>query len=509
MSKSMADSLKKKLSTKNFTAMLVFGAIIVVFVFFGFGGPGKSGMGVGSVARVNNSLISVADLAQEQQRLEQYYSSLFGGGMDFGNRRQEMQQQAIQQLVRGELIFQAARKSGIQVTDAEVRDYIVKEVPFFQENGRFSREMYNRYIEFSRTSPGEFERKIRKEVVNLRLRRLFEAGLAPSQMEIEKLAELKNTKLNIQFAKFNRDEFVKTAKFTPAEEDAALADAALAEKIKTYFETHKAEFAQKEEIHAQHILIAFKAGEADGEKVALAKITEIQRRLASEDFGKVASQVSEDPGSKAKNGDLGFFPRGRMVPEFEKVAFASQVGKVSEPVKTNYGYHLIKVLEKKEAKDADFETNKRVVAGRVLAEDKFDKTLAELEKGLADGGNVDAQITALGGNWQETGSFDLSQEGAPQLNSPSVAAALKEISPKEPVLKRVIREGSDRYVLKMKDFSRSTAAATASGAPVAAPAVKGDTDAVRRQRAYSTFEEWLNQYRAKSDVYINQQVVNQ
>jgi peptidyl-prolyl cis-trans isomerase D len=134
MNENMADKMKRKLSAKSITAIILFGAIILVFVFFGL--PGKMGASVGSVARVNNTLISIADFQQEENRIQQYYQNLFGSSMDFSSQRQLLRQQALENLIRMELVSQVAQKEDILATDAEVRDFIVKDIPVFQQNGQ-------------------------------------------------------------------------------------------------------------------------------------------------------------------------------------------------------------------------------------------------------------------------------------------------------------------------------------------------------------------------------------
>ncbi len=96
------------------------------------------------------------------------------------------------------------------------------------------------------------------------------------------------------------------------------------------------------------------APEPRDEAQALARITEVQQKLAAgEDFAKLAEQYSDDPGSGATGGELGWFGRGMMVPEFEEAAFQLELGKVSAPVKTAFGYHIIKVEERDPAREMD------------------------------------------------------------------------------------------------------------------------------------------------------------
>jgi peptidyl-prolyl cis-trans isomerase C len=119
--------------------------------------------------------------------------------------------------------------------------------------------------------------------------------------------------------------------------------------LKAAYDAKKGDF---EQVHARHILIRYKGspvplrtGQKElTEEEALAKATEILKRLnGGEDFAKIAKEESDDVGSGSNGGDLGTFRHGQMVPEFEKVAFAQPVGKLSEPVKTQFGYHIIRV----------------------------------------------------------------------------------------------------------------------------------------------------------------------
>ena len=152
--------------------------------------------------------------------------------------------------------------------------------------------------------------------------------------------------------------------------------------VRKYYEAHKAEF---EQVHARHILIrmqgsqlAVKPGQKDlTEAEALAKAQDLRKRIqAGEDFAQLARQESDDTGTGAKGGDLGFFHRGQMVPSFEQAAFAMQPGDLSEPVKSPLGYHLIKV-EAKESKS--FEEERPELETRMRPE-QAQKALEELQK---------------------------------------------------------------------------------------------------------------------------------
>jgi tetratricopeptide (TPR) repeat protein len=137
-----------------------------------------------------------------------------------------------------------------------------------------------------------------------------------------------------------------------------------------------------EEVHARHILI--RTGEGKDDAKAKATAEEILAKVkGGADFATLAKQYSEDTGSKDKGGDLGFFKRGSMVPEFEKAAFALKAGEVSEPVKTVYGYHIIKVEERKEASGPAFEKAKADIDKQLkskVGETTFNNWFTDLRK---------------------------------------------------------------------------------------------------------------------------------
>ncbi|HON42102.1 MAG TPA: peptidylprolyl isomerase, partial [Bacillota bacterium] len=151
----------------------------------------------------------------------------------------------------------------------------------------------------------------------------FDSVLAQYGMTVEDLR--KNMELNLLVYK------VSTKDITVSED-----------ALKAHFEENKSDYDQPEMVKASHILV-------DTEE----KAKEIQKKLAEgADFAELARSESTDPMSAAEGGDLGFFARGRMVPEFEKVAFSMSPGQTSGPVKSEYGYHIIRVTERKDAHEA-------------------------------------------------------------------------------------------------------------------------------------------------------------
>jgi peptidyl-prolyl cis-trans isomerase D len=159
------------------------------------------------------------------------------------------------------------------------------------------------------------------------------------------------------------------ATITDADVDALLSSNEA--RVRGAYDEQSARFHVPEQVHARHILVriardATAEQSADAEKRATAALERLQK---GEDFAEVARSVSEDPGSKDRGGDLGFFRRGAMVPAFEEAAFALEPGAVSALVKTDFGLHVIRVDEKKPAEDRVFDDAKREIARELLQTD--------------------------------------------------------------------------------------------------------------------------------------------
>ncbi|MFW5781962.1 MAG: peptidylprolyl isomerase, partial [Candidatus Muiribacteriaceae bacterium] len=131
-----------------------------------------------------------------------------------------------------------------------------------------------------------------------------------------------------------------------------------------YYNSHKEDYMQDEEVKASHILVKRK-GEAK----------DIMSRILKDpsEFGGLASEFSQDPGSKDRKGDLGWFQKGVMVPEFDKKVFSMNVGDISEPVKTNFGYHIIRLDDKKEKYQKSFEEVRKTIKEKLAEEKKWVK----------------------------------------------------------------------------------------------------------------------------------------
>jgi len=160
------------------------------------------------------------------------------------------------------------------------------------------------------------------------------------------------------------------------------------EDMSIYYKAHLDEFKTPEMVRARHILVKVnRDAKEEDRKKARDRIGDILKRVrAGEDFARLASEYSDDPGSKDKGGDLGFFPKGRMVPDFEKAAFSLKPGEVSDIVETPFGLHIIKVEDRKESVLEPFEKVRDKVRERVFAEFRKARVDEFVEKAMKDAG---------------------------------------------------------------------------------------------------------------------------
>jgi peptidyl-prolyl cis-trans isomerase C len=162
------------------------------------------------------------------------------------------------------------------------------------------------------------------------------------------------------------------------------------DEAKKFYDENKTEFTQPETVKASHIL--FRVNKEDSEEVANQKLKAAQgaeaRAKKGEDFTALAKELSEEPGAKESGGDLGFFPKDRMVPEFAEVAFNEKVGEISDPVRTQFGWHVIKVTEKKPAGTLPYDEVKSQLLTYLKAK-KQEEAAQEVLKSLRDSAKIE------------------------------------------------------------------------------------------------------------------------
>jgi peptidyl-prolyl cis-trans isomerase D len=488
-------------TTKKIVSLLIFGAICLVFALFGLpvSDLGGGGGGVSFVAVVNNTYIPLKDFQQEVMQMEQMYKQFFGGAGQMGAQQSFLRTQAVEKLINRELLAQESEKNHIYSTDNEVRDFIV-DLPVFQDKGRFKREKYDYYLRQIGRTAGEFEAQLKKELRGQRVNELFMIAMSPTAGMVGKETELKATKLNFQFVKLLPSEIEKKEKLKKSDGEVEKWAAEHSKEIADYYAQHSFEYNKDEEVKARHILIKAEKGNKAAEEAALKKITDIAKEAKGKDFGDLAAKYSEDPGSKAKKGDLGFFGRGRMVPEFDQAAFSLPVNQISAPIKTDYGYHLIQVTEKKAKASTPLEKAKMDVARKILLKDQVAAAITEFKNLVAakKTAEMESWLKARGINWEETGLFGLTDYSIPKLgNFDDFADVMSNLSSETPLANRLASSAGAEFLLKYKGSQKSL------------PDKVDDSLAkdMSRTRGQGVMSEWVNSARQTASIKTNSRII--
>ncbi len=362
---------QKRLFAWVILPLLVVG--LVSYLIPGVGGVWGHEIGVPFVARVGSAEISPTELKVA------LYRFLRSSQVPYDRkllRQLRIEQQILNQLISREIVFQQGRRLGVDATSEEIQEKILT-VPAFLEEGNFFLARYKAILRQNGLTVEEFEESIRYEIMQEKLRGLVTEYVNVSDWEAEEDYRLRNEKARVRYAvidpaSFEGTEFIALDEITAHyEENKAtyrlpeqrqieylLADISRLratfeptdEEMQDYYRKNRSEFQVQEQVQAAHILFKT-AGESDESVQKIRQKAEkvLEEAKAGKDFAQLARRHSED-GSAANGGDLGFFGRGRMVPEFERAAFGLAKGEIGNLVTTQFGFHIIKVLEKQAAR---------------------------------------------------------------------------------------------------------------------------------------------------------------
>lgn len=283
--------------------------------------------------------------------------------------------QVVNDLVQEAVVVQRARAEGMEVGDEELNAQIHM-VPAFHENGRFSLKRYQDFLQRRGLTDVAFEQDVRRELTRAKVESTVKGGVKVAEAELEQAFVARREEIRAAWALVDLAPLVGAATATDEEIQAYLRDhqaefreperrriqyatvnprdftrPATDADVEKFYTEHAAEFETPRQVRASHILIRVpETGGSEAEDSARAKVADLIRRVkGGEDFAKLARERSEDPGSKANGGELGFVAKGEMVGPFEQALFALAKGEVTaEPVRTPFGFHAVKALEIRE-----------------------------------------------------------------------------------------------------------------------------------------------------------------
>ncbi|SMC94003.1 peptidyl-prolyl cis-trans isomerase D [Desulfocicer vacuolatum DSM 3385] len=448
-------------NTGSWIIKVILGLIVLVFVFLGMGSMGsKTG---GQVALVNDVPISMDAFRRSHQNVIEQMRQRFGDNLnDDLLKLLQVEKMAMDRLIEDMLISQEADALELTVSDAELQASLVS-IPAFQKDGKFDIETYRRVLSLNRLSPEAFEPSHRETLRQNRVRELVLKNIKVTDPEARAWYRDNETKVSLNYLFSDPDTFQEltptadqiqayyeknkaiyqskprvTVQYLSFSVDDFKGKAAISkDQVEAYYLANKDEFFSPAKVDASHILFRV-AEDADDAAVDAAKkqAREVyDKAVAGEDFAQLAKTYSQDM-SKDNGGYLGSFEKDDMVKPFGDKAFSMAVNEISEPVKTMFGWHIIKVNGRTEASTRSMEDATPDIEKKLENVDL--KSLAYTAASTAfdaviDGDDLEQAGLIAGATVLEKGPFDATGpkemgENAPAFASVALSLPVGEIS---------------------------------------------------------------------------------
>jgi peptidyl-prolyl cis-trans isomerase D len=432
----MLDRMRRHKAWLQWSLVLVVLAFIIFYIPDFLRGSGADATSGETIASVEGRAITSGEFRRTYQAQLQAYRSAYGSNMSEQLLKQlGIEQQILQQMVDEQASLAEARRLGIDVSDEEVRQRIFA-IPAFQENGHFiGDQRYQQLLRMQRPplSPPEFEDGIRRSLTVEKLRAALTDWLSVPDKELEQEYRRRNDKVKIAVVSFMADKF--RSQVTTSDQDVAAyfdahkADFKIPEKrkikyllidvdalrakvvvpesdVRRAYDDNIDQYSTPEQIRASHILLKT---EGKDDAAVKAKAEDVLKQAkAGADFGELAKKYSEDESNAKNGGDLDYFGHGKMVPEFDAVAFTLQPGQISDVVKSPFGYHIIKLTDKKPGTTRPFAELRQQLTDQIAyerAQTQAAELSATLEKQISKPADLDKVAKAQGLTVQESGFF--------------------------------------------------------------------------------------------------------
>ena len=443
--------------------------IIIVLSFVALYFPSLQGAATGSrsqeVGRVGSLPITLGEFQSAYSNRRRFYEQAYRGQVDERMlRAMGLENQVFEGLVSQKLLELEAQRLGIVVDDAAVAKAIAED-PNLQRDGKFvGREELLRLLALQGVAPDDFTEQQRQRLVIERLRAIVAAGASVSPAEAEDEYRRRNEQLKAEYVQVSAQPFRAAAsvsddevrqRFAAKQDHYAIPEKRVVAALlidpsalragitvpdtetNRYYEEHRSEFIEPEQACASHILVRVKSGDGDAEGHADADARKIADDLlakakAGGDFAALAKKSSEDKGSATNGGDLGCFPAGRMLPEFDSAAFGLASGQLSDVVKTSYGYHIIRMNERKAESVPAMSAVKEQIAARLVGERAAalaDEKQQTVQETLAKGRTLEEASRAAGLTVTKSAPFARGDTPAPPLASKELAVAAFALKP--------------------------------------------------------------------------------
>lgn len=385
---------------------IVLALIILPFAFWGVDSYQRSG-NVEAPATVNSSKITLPEFENSLRQQQEQMRQMLGDKLDPAMfDKPEVKRAVMDNLIVQRLLVERARAAGLIATDEQVAQ-VIGGIEAFRVDGRFDKKRYATLLAEQNMSPPMFEARLRDELLGQQLRDAYVqnghvsntvAGRVIGLNEQQRVVSISSISFQPFIAQAKVDEAALTEYYEKNQKEFQVQELARVEYVKfsldglmagikvdnedvrKYYDEHHADFDVPEQRRAAHILIAVAAKATQAEQdAAKAKAEQLLQQIKQNPakFAELARKNSQDTGSAENGGDLGFIGRNMMVKPFEDAAFALKQDEISDLVKTDFGYHIVKLVAIKPAKLPPFDEVRESVANK-LRQQKANDKFAEL-----------------------------------------------------------------------------------------------------------------------------------
>ncbi len=344
---------------------LFIAAIGGVFVFFiGLGAPLQRS--ATAVVQVGADEFGYREFSRARAERESVYQQQLGGDFDARKMKDTLDQAAINSLVEQAILAQEASELGLTVAKAEIERFILSANFFRNEDGNFDPKQFDDWAQFEFGNQRNFVKQQRSYMLSTKLVQMLNRLARVSEGEARQAVIAAREEITIAYLVFGPPTPLEGFVPDPTELQAFLTTRG--DELRSLYDSRSSTYNVPEQVHARHILFLLPADAdvAKTEEVRLAAQAAIDRIEAGEDMANLARELSDDPGSKSQGGDLGFVGRGQMVAEFEEAAFSQEIGKLGL-TQTGYGFHAIRVEDRRDAEVRGFEQVQDELATELLA----------------------------------------------------------------------------------------------------------------------------------------------
>ena len=463
--------------------------------YLGVGGGGSGQRAPGSVVVVGDESFGLREFSRARAQRESILQEQIGSEFDARAMSDTLDQLAVQSLIERAILSREASALGIAVATSEIERSISSSLFFAGEDGQFDRGRYKSWVEYEFGTERNFIREQRSAMRGNKFMRTVTQLAQVSEGEARQAAIRRLEQVQIAFvtlgaqapaADFEPDPVALQAFVTSRELD-----------LRGLYEQRLSLYDMPEQVHARHILLSIPEGASaeEDEEVRLRAEGILEQIRESADFAALASELSEDPGSGANGGDLGFFVRGQMVKEFEDAAFSLEPGTVGELVKSEYGYHIIRVEEHRDAHQRSFEEVREDLATELMslevARTESRKIADRIAEAIRNGASLEDAARAENLTLQRSDRLQRRADGyIPNLGaSLPVMAAAFNMEPGQSSDRVFDVGGSMALIQVMERFAPDEDAVEA--------AIDQERIVLASQKQQAYLSTWINQARAK------------